>query len=100
MKKLIKSKVFIGAFLTAYISFFIVTISVLDLKTSGIGVGSMDYGFPFVYYSSHCFGGNYSWIGLAGNIFVATILSFIIGLVAAQLWFKFSSPEFRAKWYI
>ena len=50
MKKLIKHKVFIGAFLTAYFLFFVVTISILDLKKSGIGVGSMEYGFPFPYY--------------------------------------------------
>lgn len=100
MKRLIKHKVFIGAFLTAYFSFFLITISILDLKKSGFGVGSVDYGFPFTYYYSTCFGGGYSWIGLAGNIFTAAIFSFVIGLVAAHFWLKLSAPEFRAKWRI
>jgi len=100
MKRLIKHKVFISAFLTAYFLFFVLTIFIFDLKKSGIGVGSMEYGFPFSYYYSHCFGGYYSWSGLMGNILTATILSTIIGLAAAHFWIKFSSPEFRAKWHI
>jgi len=100
MKQLIKHRVFIGAFLTAYFLFFVVTISIFDLKKDGFGVGSLEYGFPFVYYYSHCFGGYYSWSGLMGNILTATIFSSVIGLVAAHFWLKFSSPEFRAKWHI
>lgn len=100
MKKLIKQKTFIGAFLISYFSFFVITIFVLDLKKDGIGIGSTDYGFPFIYYSSHCFGGGYSWIGLAGNILTAAIFSFVIGLTSTHYWLKFSSPEFRAKWHI
>jgi len=100
MKKLIKHRVFIGAFLTAYFLFFVTTVFVLDLKKSGVGVGSMEYGFPFAYYYSHCFSGYYSWLGLMGNIFTAGILSFVIGLAVAHFWRKFSSPEFRAKWHI
>ncbi len=50
MKQLIKHKLFIGAFLTAYFLFFIVTVFIVDLKKSGIGVGSMEYGFPFAYF--------------------------------------------------
>jgi hypothetical protein len=100
MKNLIKNKVFISMFLLAYFLFFVITIYVLDLKTSGFGVGSMDYGFPFTYYSSHCFGGNYLWVGLIGNIIVATAISFIVGLISTHFWLKFSSPQFRAKWHI
>lgn len=100
MKRFIKHKMFIGAFLTAYFLFFVVTVFVLDLKQSGIGVGSMEYGFPFVYYYSHCFGGYYSWFGLTGNILTAVIFSIVIGLAVTNFWLKFSSPEFREKWHI
>ena len=100
MKELIKHKVFVGAFLTAYFLFFVLTIFILDLKKDGFGVGSIEYGFPFAYYYSHCFGGYYSWLGLTGNILTAAIISFVIGLAAARFWLKFSSPEFRAKWHI
>lgn len=100
MKNLIKLRVFISVFLTAYFLFFVVTVSVLDLKKSGIGVGSMEYGFPFAYYYSHCFGVYYSWFGLTGNILTAAIFSIAIGLVSAHFWLKFSLREFRAKWHI
>jgi hypothetical protein len=70
------------------------------LKKSGVGIGSMEYGFPFTYYYSHCFGGYYSSLGLMVNILTAAIASFTIGLIATHLWLKFSSPDFRAKWYI
>jgi len=99
MKRLIKHKVFIGAFLTAYFLFFVITVFILDLKKDGFGVGSVEYGFPFAYYYSHCFGGYYSGLGLMGNILTAAIFSIVVGLVATHLWLKFSSPEFRAKWY-
>lgn len=57
MKNLFKNKVFIDAFLTAYFLFFFITVFILDLKKDGFGVGSIEYGFPFTYYYSHCFGG-------------------------------------------
>lgn len=97
MRKLIKHKVFIGAFLIAYSLFFVITIFILDLKSPGIGVESMNYGFPFAYYSSHCFGGYYSWLGLTGNILAAAIFSFAVGSATTYFWLKFSLPEFRAK---
>ncbi len=100
MKKLIKHKVFICVFLTAYFLFFVVTISILDLKKSGSGAGSMEYGFPFPYYYSHCFGSDYSWLGLAGSILAAGILSFVIGIASVHFWLKISSSEFRKKWFI
>lgn len=100
MKNLIKSKIFIAAFLTSYSLFFVITIFFLDLKRDGFGVGSVEYGFPFAYYFSHCFGGYYSWSGLAGNILTAAMISGVIGLVVARFWLKFSSPEFRVKWHI
>lgn len=108
MKNLIKTKIFISTFLVLYFSFFVLTISILEIKSSGIGVGSMDYGFPFTYYSSHCFGGNYDWTGLIGNILFAAVLSFGIGIFVSfswsnsliPFWLKVSSPEFRAKWHI
>ncbi len=100
MKKLIRQKIFISAFLTTYFLFFATTIYILDLKKPGFGVGSLEYGFPFVYYYSHCFGGYYLWSGLAGNILTAGIFSLMIGSFASQIWLKFSAPEFRAKWRI
>ncbi len=103
MKNLIKHKVFIAAFLLTYFLFFVLTINfaLAEISAGGtITLGSTNYGFPFVYYSSHCFGGNYLWSGLIGNIFAAAILSFIVGLISAHFWLKFLSPEFRAKWYL
>ena len=100
MKNLVKSRIFIVSFLISYFAFFILTILVFDIKSSGIGVGSMNYGFPFIYFQSHCFGGNYNWLGLMGNIFFAGILSFIIAFGVSNLKEKLSSPEFRAKWYL
>ena len=100
MKNLIRHKVFIVSFLMAYFLFFVVTVFALDLKKQGVGVGHLEYGFPFTYYYSHCFGGYYLWLGLIGNILVAGIFSFVIGLVSTHFWLKFSSPEFRSKWHI
>lgn len=100
MKNLFKHRLFIVAFLTAYFLFFVTTVFILDLKTSGIGVGSMEYGFPFAYYYSHCFGGYYSWIGLTGNILAAATFSIVIEFVVTHFWLKFSSSEFRANWHI
>ncbi len=104
MKRLIKHKVFIGAFLTAYfllsVTFAIMTISIFDLRKSGITLGVMEYGFPFTYYTTHCFGSYYSWLGLAGNILTAAFFSFMIALVVTRFRLKFSSPDFRAKWHI
>ncbi len=100
MKNLIKHNLFIGSFLTTYFLFFIVTIFILDLKSEGFGIGHLEYGFPFTYYYSHCFGGYYLWFGLIGNILTAAIFSSVIGLVCTHYWLKFSSPEFRAKWFV
>jgi hypothetical protein len=100
MKSLIKHKIFIAVFLATYFLFFVVTVFLLELKTQGVGVGSWEYGFPFAYYSSSCFGGNYLLSGLIGNILVAAIFSIAIGLISTHFWLKFSSPEFRSKWHI
>lgn len=108
MKNLIKSKIFIGTFLLTYFLFFIVTVFILDLKIDGFGVGHIAYGFPFTYYYSHCFGGDYIWSGLLENIFVAMVISFITALIVPYLGLnissairaKLSSPEFRARWYL
>jgi hypothetical protein len=104
MKRLIKHKVFIGAFLTAYflfsILFSVMTTSIFDWQKSGIILGLTEYGFPFTYYYSGCFSSDYLWLGLAGNILTAAIFSFAVGLTAAYFRLKFSSPAFRAKWHI
>jgi len=100
MKILLKSKIFIGAFLLIYSSFFALTIFVLELKIDGLGIGHKIYGFPFGYYYSSCFGGDYLWEGLLANILFAAGLGFAGGLTVSYFWMKFSSPEFRAKWYL
>ena|SRR5687767_14698840 len=103
MKNLIKHKVFITAFLLTYFLFFVLTINLATAEISAggaISAGVSNYGFPFTYYTSHCFGGGYSFSGLIGNIFVAAIVSSVAGLAAAHFWIKSSSAEFRAKWYL
>ena len=84
MRNLIKHKVFIAVFLSTYFLFFLVTVFLLEMKRRGVGVGSMDYGFPFTHYSSNCFGGNYLWFDLMGNILVAAIFSILAGLVSTH----------------
>lgn len=100
MNNLVKSRIFIVSFLVSYFAFFILTIFVFEIKKSGIGVGSMDYGFPFSYFHEHCFGANYDLQGLMGNVIFAGILSSIIAFGISNLKEKLSSPEFRAKWYL
>ena len=108
MKKLMKHKIFIVMFLLTYFSFFVITIFILDLKKDGLGVGYVDYGFPFAYYHTTCFSAYYSWFGLIGNMLVAIFLSVVIALISTHFWLKFllplwreiSSPEFRSKWHI
>lgn len=100
MKKFIKSNVFIAAFLLTYVSFFVVTMWLFQTTRDGFGVGHTEYGYPFGYYYSHCFGGYYLWSGLLGNILFAFGLSFGIGLIASYSWQKISSPEFRQKYYL
>lgn len=108
MKNLIKSKIFIGVFLIAYFAFFAITIFILEVKSKGFGAGHLEYGFPFTYYYSSCFGGDYLWSGLAGNILFAALLSFFVALGFVVLWSKrilplwqkVTSSEFRKKWYL
>ena len=105
MSKLFKSKMFISTFLLTYFLFFSLTAFV---PFAGIGVGHTQYGFPFTYFYSHCWGGGYLWSGLIGNCFVAVGFGVIAGLVSTYLWLnwltpiwqKISSPEFRTKWYL
>lgn len=96
MKNLIQSKIFIIVFLVSYFLFFALTINRLH---SSLGTNTA-YGFPFAYYYSHCFGENYNWLGFAGNLLCALILSSVTGLASSHLRLKVSSPEFRAKWYL
>jgi hypothetical protein len=100
MKNLIKSKIFIVTFLMTYFSFFAFTIWIFEVKRDGVGVGHTEYGYPFIYFRSHCFGGSYDFQGLIGNIFFAFGLSFFVGLFFSHFWLKFSSPEFRQKWHL
>ena len=107
MKKRIPTRIFAAAFFLSYFLFFVITIFVLDIKRDGFGIGHIEYSYPFTYYYSHCFGGYFVWTGLIGNCVLAAILSFGAGLIASRLhssaahfWSKFSTPEFRAKWYL
>jgi len=105
MKQLIKSRIFIGTFLVIYFAFFVVTVFILEVKEEGLFAGYMEYGFPFTYYHTTCFGAFYSWSGLIGNMLFAAIISFFGGLIASYFLTKFSSPElklaeFRVKWHI
>ena len=97
MKQLLRTRVFAAAFFLLYAAYFALT---LDVQRPGFGVGHVEYGFPFTYYYSHCFGGHYLWLGLIGNAAFAGTLSIAFGLWAAHLARKLSTPEFRAKWYL
>ena len=97
MKNLIKSKIFVSAFLLFYFSFFIFTIFIFDFKTESGGVENFDYGFPFSYFHEHCFGGNYLWFGLLKNILFATVCSYFVGLIFNLIWSKISSRRIELK---
>ncbi len=105
MSKFVKNRMFITVFLAAYFLFFSLTAFV---PYAGIGVGHIQYGFPFTYYYSHCYGGYYLWSGLIGNCLAGAGFSLIAGLFSTYLWLSWlmplweevSSPEFRAKWYL
>jgi hypothetical protein len=99
MKNLIKSKIFIAAFLLTYFTFFIVTMWLFEYKAYTIGTNS-SYGYPFPYYHESCFGGGWDYEGLVSNVFFAFGLSFFVGLFFSHFWLKFSSPEFRQKWHL
>lgn len=88
MKNLINSKIFIATFLITHFvfSFFTITLE------SGFGTVS-EYGFPYTYYYSTCFGGGYSWMGLVGNIIFATIFSFIVGIIFKIIWLQIESKK-------
>ena len=106
--ELIKTRIFITAFLISYFGFFIITIGILNIRSPGFAVGSVDYGFPFSYYQSHSFGGSYIMSGLLMNILFAFGLSMMLSFVASGLWvmvlkhriYDFSIEEIRRKWYL
>lgn len=100
MKSLIWSRIFAVSYFFSYTAFLTLTMYFYDFVEDGIGAGHSIHGFPFGYYYSHCFGGNYLWVGFLGNLTVAALISLFIGLLVSQLYRKFSSPEFRTKWYL
>jgi hypothetical protein len=58
-----------------------------------------EWGFPFRYFEA---GGNpgierYFWLGLVGDIFVALIFSFLVGLVFKFVWSKLASRRINLK---
>ena len=99
MRELIRTKVFGVAFFCAYSA----TTTIAWLIEGGnphIAVGSTYYGFPFTYYESHCFSGGYVVIGLVGNAIFACMIATGCAFAAANLSAKFSSPDFRRRWYL
>lgn len=98
MRELLRSQVFIDAFLIIYAAFFVVTQGILDISAPGFGVGTVNHGFPFTYFVSSCFGGVYVYSGLLGNILFAAILGTIIGVFCAYVWKTLSSEDFRKRW--
>ena len=87
MAHVIRHKVFIYSFLATYFLFFIVTIYVFEIKAAGVAM-SLEYGFPFTYYLSHCFGGTYLYSGLLGNVFFALTLATAVAMVCSYSWLK------------
>ncbi len=89
MKKLLKTKVFIGTFLTVYFLFFAWIWFVPTPQTGDVFVaGLTQYGFPFVHYYTGCYSFGYYWAGFFGNAIFALIFSFVIGLIVSFVWQK------------
>lgn len=100
MREKLSSKVFSISFFAVYFGFVIATMYLFEFSSPGFGVGHVEYGFPFKYYYSHCFGGYYIWTGLVANLTVGAVFSFLTALSLENLRRKLSSPEFRARWHI
>ncbi len=107
MRQLIRSRVFAAGFFLSYGIFFILTMGVFDFTGEGGGVGHTVHGFPFAYYYSSCFGGDYLWYGLVGNVLFGSLVGLLIGLMAAFIDGVVRRPdlvsrfrEFRTKWYL
>lgn len=96
--ELIRSRVFISSFIIAYFSYFLITLWILNISRPGIGEGFQDYGFPFTYYASTCFGGSYIYSGLLGNILFAALIAAIVGVFIAYVSKTVSSEDFRKYW--
>ncbi|NNE68137.1 MAG: hypothetical protein HKN33_16355 [Pyrinomonadaceae bacterium] len=102
------SRGFIAAFLIGYFGFFVLTIGILEVQGPGFAAGWVEYGFPFTYYISTCFGGDYISMGLLGNVLFAVILSGVTSLIINVIWCNvikrsidsFDSDAFRKKWYL
>jgi len=98
MRDLIKQKAFIATFLIASSAICLISLIPIPFQTLSetlfgdepikLVAGATFYGFPFNYYASHCYGGNYYYPGLVGNILFAAILGTILGLIFSFLWKK------------
>ncbi|HSK73785.1 MAG TPA: hypothetical protein VK892_18955 [Pyrinomonadaceae bacterium] len=109
MSKFLRNKTFRGGFtlgiilflLAQVISFFIYFISTLKLifnTPPNISIhGFWDIGFPFsMYYGMFSFfHGKVNFEGLIGNILVATVFSFILGLIFKFVWLKSESQKLK-----
>ncbi len=99
MKNLLRNRIFIATFLLTYFSFFAITMWLFEFRSHDVAT-TTNYGFPFTYFRSTCFGGNYIWQGFAGNIVFSLGMSFVAGSLFSSIKTKLSSPEFRSKWYL
>ena len=103
-----RKPIFIEVFVAVYFGFFILTMGILNVRRPGFAVGSTEYGFPFTYYQSHCFGGEYVYSGLLLNVMTALVLAAAVSLFVNAYWFLGIKPkletldldELRRKWFI
>jgi len=111
MKKLlslIRKRIFIVTLLAGYFAYFVLTMAIFDISRPGFGVGTVHYGYPFTYFTSHCFGGNYDIGGLMLNILFALFVSAVISLFVSFTWLVTLKPKlegfdidaFRRKWHL
>lgn len=97
IRYLLRSRAFIVGFQVTYFLHFLLTAGVFELFSGGT-LFSTTYGFPFTYYASGCYGGNYYVPGLLGNILFAAVLGTIIGVFCAYVWKTLASEDFRKRW--
>jgi hypothetical protein len=99
MNKIFKYKAFVVGFLISFVSFFLMT-DLIDKKGRSICFDCGEkFGFPFyaLEMGGQAFDKHYLWLGLIGNILVALIFSFAVGLIFKFTWSKISSRHSSLK---
>jgi hypothetical protein len=99
MHSILNTKAFAIIYFAAYVLFFAISFNVTDVFPNGL-LGHTAYGFPFTYYYAHCFGAQFIWLGLLGNVVIGAVLSVVVSAALTRLWYNVNSPEFRAKRYL